>query len=77
MVHLVESQLLGFLAEHEQHGVNHVGLAAAVRAHDARWWDRANREGKKVRVMRVVCTCTAERHLLKLLWNGPISCTPA
>jgi hypothetical protein len=30
--HLVEAQLLGALAKHKQHGVNHIGLAAAVRA---------------------------------------------
>lgn len=33
---LVEAQLLGALAEHEQHGVDDVGLAAAVGAHHAR-----------------------------------------
>lgn len=31
--HLVQAQLLGALAKHEQHGVDDVGLAAAIGAH--------------------------------------------
>ena len=33
---LVEAKLLGLLAEHEEHGINHVGLAAPIGADNRR-----------------------------------------